>query len=158
MIRRTLLLAALVLAGSAPALAGPGADFAAFARTIGAQTAERSREAAARPAAPATPLGIEDPLTFELEQFSVEALLISRRIDASGGPVDLRCIFRGMSEDAARRLEALNTAGTAAEQAHIYREISELMRDAAEIAPAVDSDADIEGVELPASCPAATRD
>ena len=72
----------------------------------------------------------------------------------AGGPIDLRCIFRGMSADATSRLEALNAAETAAEQAHIYADLAALMSDASEIAPAVDSDTDLSGVELPASCPA----
>lgn len=153
-IATALLLAAAVTAGAS---AGPGSDFAEFASRLRGEAAARSQAAAARPAAPADPLDIEDPFGFELEQFSVEALVMSRRIDAAGGPVDLRCIFRGMSADAGARLEALNTAETAAEQAHIYAGLAELMRDAAEIAPAVDGEADIEGVDVPASCPAAGR-
>jgi len=153
---RTLLMAALAAAGlTATAQAGPGADLAEFAERLGAQAEARSQAAAQRPAAPARPLDIEDPFAFELEQFSVEALMLSRRIDAAGGPVDLRCIFRGMSADAGARMEALNDAETAAQQAHIYAGLADLMRDASEIAPAVDSDADLSGVELPASCPAA---
>jgi hypothetical protein len=145
---------AATLLAPAAAQAGPGSDFAAFAAAIGETARARSQEAARRPAAPATPLDIEDPLSFELEQFSVEALLMSRRIDEAGGPIDLRCIFRGMSADATARLEALNAAETAAEQAHIYADLAALMSDASDIAPAVDSDTDLSGVELPASCPA----
>ena len=145
--------AASLLTSSA-ALAGPGSEFAAFAEAIGATARERAREAAMRPAAPARPLDIEDPLSFELEQFSVEALLMSRRIDEAGGPIDLRCIFRGMSADASARLDALNAAETAAEQAHIYAGLAELMADASTIAPAVDRDTDLSNVTLPASCPA----
>ncbi len=144
---------ALVLTSGA-ASAGPGSEFAAFAETIGQTAQARSREAARRPAAPATPLDIEDPFSFELEQFVLEAMLMSRRIDEAGGPIDLRCIFRGMSADASSRLEALNAAETAAEQAHIYAGLADLMSDASEIAPAVDGETDLEGVDLPASCPA----
>ncbi|MEA1943133.1 MAG: hypothetical protein U9P68_12890 [Pseudomonadota bacterium] len=152
---RTLLMAALAATGlAASAQAGPGADLAEFAERLRAEATARSQTAAQRPAAPAHPLDIEDPFAFELEQFSVEALMLSRRIDAAGGPIDLRCIFRGMSADAGARLEALNEAETAAQQAHIYAGLADLMRDASEIAPAVDSDADLSGVELPASCPA----
>ncbi|ABI64891.1 hypothetical protein Mmar10_0598 [Maricaulis maris MCS10] len=146
-------LAASALATSA-AQAGPGSEFAAFAEAIGETARARAREAAQRPAAPARPLDIEDPLSFELEQFSLEAMLMSRRIDEAGGPLDLRCIFRGMSADASARLDALNAAETAAEQAHIYTDLADLMADASEIAPAVDSDTDLSDVTLPASCPA----
>ena len=146
----------LGLATSAPILAqeGPGREFAAFAQRLGHEAQARSRDAAQRPAAPAEPLDIEEPFTFELDQFSVEALMLSRQIDAAGGPVDLRCIFRGMSEDAERRFNALNDAETAAQQAHLYAGLAELMRDAAEIAPAVDSDVELDPARLPASCQA----
>ena len=136
------------------AQAGPGSDFAEFAQRLGAEATVRSRDAAQRPAAPATPLDIEDPYSFELDQFAAEALMLSRQIDAAGGPVDLRCIFRGMSQDTESRIEAINSAETAAEQAHIYAGLADLMRDAAEIAPAVDTDADLSNLNLPASCPA----
>ncbi len=139
---------------AATAQAGPGSDFAEFAQRLGAEATVRSRDAAQRPAAPATPLDIEDPYSFELDQFAAEALMLSRQIDAAGGPVDLRCIFRGMSQDTESRIEAINTAETAAEQAHIYAGLADLMRDAAEIAPAVDTDADLSNLNLPASCPA----
>ena len=144
---------ALVLTSSA-ASAGPGSEFAAFAEAIGQTARVRSREAASRPAAPATPLDIEDPFSFELEQFALEAMLMSRRIDEAGGPLDLRCIFRGMSADASSRLEALNAAETAAQQAHIYADLAALMSGASEIAPAVDGEANLDSVPLPASCPA----
>lgn len=147
-------IALILSAGTAQA--GPGSEFAAFAETLGQTAQARSRDAASRPAAPATPLDIEDPFSFELEQFALEAMLMSRRIDAAGGPVDLRCIFRGMSADAAARLDALNAAETAAEQAHIYADLAALMSDASQIAPAVDGEADLEDVDLPASCPAIT--
>ncbi|MAK65187.1 MAG: hypothetical protein CMF75_10695 [Maricaulis sp.] len=133
--------------------AGPGSDFAEFAQRLGTEASARSQSAAQRPAAPATPLDIEDPYTFELDQFAAESLMLSREIDAAGGPVDLRCIFRGMSRDTQARIDAINAAETAAEQAHIYAGLADLMRDAAEIAPAIDTDTDLSGVTLPASCP-----
>jgi len=139
---------------TATAQAGPGSDLAEFAQRLGTEATARSREAALRPAAPAAPLDIEDPYSFELDQFATEALMLSRQIDAAGGPIDLRCIFRGMSRDTEARIEAINAAETAAEQAHIYAGLADLMRDAAEIAPAVDTDADLSDVNLPASCPA----
>ncbi|WP_300541903.1 hypothetical protein [Maricaulis sp.] len=155
MIRTLAASLALAIGLSTAASAGPGSDFAEFAQRLGAQATARSQAAAQRPAAPAQPLDIEDPFAFELEQFAVEALLMSRRIDEAGGPVDLRCIFRGMSEDAGSRMDALNSAETAAEQAHVYAGLADLMRDAAEIAPAVDSDTDLAGTGIQASCPIA---
>ena len=153
MMRQILLAALAATVLGAHAHAGPGQDFADFAARLGSEAAARSQAAAQRPAAPAHPLDIEDPFSFELEQFSVEALMLSRQVDAAGGPVDLRCIFRGMSRDTQARIDAINAAETAAEQAHIYAGLADLMRDAAEIAPAIDTDTDLSGVTLPASCP-----
>ncbi|WP_417492518.1 hypothetical protein [Maricaulis sp.] len=146
-------LACALLASSA-ALAGPGTDLADSARNIASQARERADYAAARPGAPASPIDLDDPLQYDLDQFSADAMRLSRAIDEAGGPIDLRCIFRGMSGDAASRLEALNAAETAAEQARVYREISALMHDAAEIAPAADGEALPATLGPPASCPA----
>lgn len=141
-----------VLAGSA-ALAGPGTDLADAARLIEQQAQQRAELAATRPGAPATPVDLDDPLQFDLDQFSADAMRLSRAIDEAGGPVDLRCIFRGMSGDSASRLEALNAAETAADQARVYREIASLMHDAGEIAPAADGE-DLPLNMAPATCPA----
>ena len=150
-------LVGVILSGlmASTAMAGPGEDLATFASDLRNEAATRAQLAASRPAAPAQPLDIEDPFYFELEQFSVDALRLSRAVDAAGGPTDLRCIFRGMSSDAAARLEALNQSDTSAEQARVYRAIADLMRDASEIAPAIDDEAALpEGFAAPASCPA----
>ncbi len=141
--RRLVLSIAAVISFSASAFAGPGADFSDFAADLREQADERAVIAASTPAAPAQPLDIEDPFFFELEQFSVDAMRLSRAIAQADGPQDLQCIFRGMSEDAADRLEALNDADSSADQARIYRNLSALLRDAEEIAPAVD-EADME--------------
>ncbi|WP_300527803.1 hypothetical protein [Maricaulis sp.] len=130
-----------VLLSSGPALAGPGADFADFASELRGEAQMRAGDAASRPAAPADPIDIEDPFYFELEQFSVDAMRLSRALTETGGPEDLQCIFRGMSRDAEARLGALNEADSAGEQARIYRAIADLMRDASEIAPAADDGA-----------------
>ncbi|SDM29700.1 hypothetical protein [Maricaulis salignorans] len=146
---------AATLCLSATALAGPGADLAETARLIADQARERADYAAARPSAPAAGIELGDPLQYALDQFSADAMRLSRTIDEAGGPIDLRCIFRGMSGDAASRLEALHAAETFADQARIYREISALMHDAAEIAPAADGEALPETMGPPGTCPAA---
>lgn len=152
---RRLVLAVLSAAFlAAPALAGPGTDLAGFADDLQAEARARAADAASRPAAPASPLDIEDPFYFELEQFSADAMRLARAIEDNDGPLDLRCIFRGISADASDRLEALNTAETAADQARIYRAIADLMRDAVEIAPVVDHSNLPDGYAAPASCPA----
>jgi hypothetical protein len=151
-VRRFVVLIASIMCLSAPANAGPGADFAEFAETLRTEASVRADWSASRPAAPASPLDIEDPFMFELEQFSADAMRLSRAIDDAGGPMDLRCIFRGMSNDAASRLEALNEAETAADQARIYRAIVNLMRDAVEIAPVVDHSDLPDGYIPPLGC------
>lgn len=139
--RRLVLSVAIFMGLSASAFAGPGSDFSEFAAELREQADERAIIAASQPAAPAQPLDIEDPFYFELEQFSVDAMRLSRAIQQADGPQDLQCIFRGMSDDASERLDALNMADSSGEQARIYRAISAMMRDAEEIAPAVDDEA-----------------
>ena len=129
------------LLGHGPVLAGPGADFAECANDLRGEAQIRASDAASRPAAPADRIDIEDPFYFELEQFSVDAMRLSRALGDTGGPEDLQCIFRGMSRDMEARLGALNEADSAGEQARIYRAIADLMRDASEIAPAADDGA-----------------
>lgn len=146
-------LAGLVFASSA-ALAGPGANLAEGARNIAEQAQQRAEFAAGRPGAPAAMIELDDPLQIDLDRFSADAMRLSRAIEAAGGPIDLRCIFRGMSGDAASRLEALGGAQTAADQARIYREISALMQDAVEIAPAADGEDMPVSAGPPGSCPA----
>tara|TARA_R110002073_G_scaffold1785_4_gene12814 strand:- start:511 stop:981 length:471 start_codon:yes stop_codon:yes gene_type:complete len=153
--RPTLPALAAALFISSAALAGPGADLADAARSIADQAQARAEFATGRPAAPAAEIELGDPLQYELDQFSADAMRLSRAIDAAGGPIDLRCIFRGMSGDAASRLEALNAATTAADQARIYHEISALMHDAAEIAPAADGEDLPVSSGPPGTCPAA---
>lgn len=139
-VRRLILSIASIVGLTASAFAGPGADLSEFAGELREQADERALIAASQPAAPAQPLDIEDPFYFELEQFSVDAMRLSRAIQQANGPQDLQCIFRGMSDDASERLDALNLADSSGEQARIYRAISAMMRDAEEIAPAVDEE------------------
>jgi hypothetical protein len=153
-VRRVVLALASILCASAASAAGPGTDFAEIADTLREEARARAELAATRPAAPATPLDIEDPFFFELEQFSADAMRLSRAIDEAGGPLDLRCIFRGMSNDAATRLDALNSVETAAEQARVYRAIVDLMRDAVEIAPIIDNSDMPDGFAAPSGCQA----
>ena len=129
---------------TASAWAGPGEDFSEFAGELRSQATQRAQLAATTPAAPAQPLDIEDPFYFELEQFAVDAMRLSVAVAQANGPEDLQCIFRGISNDASERLEALNMAESAGEQARIYRTIADLLRDAQEIVPSLEE----EGIEL----------
>jgi hypothetical protein len=136
------------------AFAGPGSELAERANQLREQAQIRAQHAAQRPAAPAEALDLDDPFLVGLEQFSADAMRLSRAIDAAGGPIDLRCIFRGMSGDSASRLEALIDAASAADQARVYRTLDDLMRDAAEIAPAADDTELARAMTVPLTCPA----
>ena len=74
----------------------------------------------------------------------MDAMRLSVAVAQANGPEDLQCIFRGISNDASERLEALNMAESAGEQARIYRTIADLLRDAQEIVPSLEE----EGIEL----------
>lgn len=139
---------------SAPAYAGPGSNLAEAAHGIAGEADIRAERAALRPAAPADTLELGDAFVLSLEQFAVDALLLSRAIDEAGGPMDLRCIFRGMSEDATGQIAALTNAGTRADRARVYREVSNLMGDAQAIAPAVDEEAGLDDSLPRVPCPA----
>ena len=125
---------------SVPAAAEPGQEFAEWASELRVEAVSRANIAASAPAAPALPLDVEDPFYFEMEAFVTDALRLSRLVADNDGPQDLQCIFRGMSNDAAARLEALNAAERRSDQARTYRAIANLMRDAMQIAPAVDEE------------------
>ena len=124
---------------SGPAHAGPGSDLAQLAESIRLQADERASTAASHPAAPADPLDMDDAFLTQLEQFSLQAIQLSRHLQTHDGAMDLQCIFRGMSEDSALSLERLDQASTSGEQARIYRSIADLMRDATEIGPDADA-------------------
>jgi len=145
-----IILASVSLTGTAHA--GPGEDFSSWAADLQQEARERASDSARRAAAPADPLDIEDPFYFELEQFSVDALRLSRSLAENDGPQDLQCIFRGISADAAARVEALHEAESAGDQAHIYAALADLMRDAAEIAPAIDDTSIEVEIERPHRC------
>jgi hypothetical protein len=136
------------------AFAGPGSELAETADQLRVDAENRAHAAAQRPAAPADAYALDDPFLIALEQFSADAMRLSRAIDAAGGPIDLRCIFRGMSGDAASRLEDLINAESAADQARIYRTLENLMRDAVDIAPAADDTDLARAVTAPFTCPA----
>jgi hypothetical protein len=136
------------------AVAGPGSDLAASADQLREQAQIRAQDATQRPAAPADALEFDDPFLIGLEQFSADAMRLSRAMDAAGGPIDLRCIFRGMSGDASSQLEALINAASASDQARIYRSLEDLMRDAIEIAPAADDTDLARAITAPLTCSA----
>ena len=140
--RPLLIVMSLILLVLSPpsVFAGPGTDLAALAESIRQQANERADSAASRPAGLVEPLSLEDPFLDDMELFSLQALQLSRTLQSQGGAMDLQCIFRGMSEDAASQVESFETVETGADQARLYRQISELMRDAVDIAPDADEE------------------
>src|SRR5690349_22800003 len=51
------------------------------------------------------PQSLEPALVGGLQQFGMSASRLSVEIDKRGGPVDLRCIFRGMAEETDNQLK-----------------------------------------------------
>ena len=71
------------------------------------------------------------------QRFGLAASRLSVEIDRRGGPTDLRCIFRGMAEETDKQLAAAGGATTGADQAKAYARLTDMLKDAVEIAPAV---------------------
>lgn len=85
------------------------------------------------------PKALEPALVLDLQRFGLSASRLSVEIDTRGGPTDLRCIFRGMAEETDVQLKAAASAPSGAKQADALDRLSHMLRDAAEIAPAVGS-------------------
>jgi len=81
---------------------------------------------------------------------------LSIEIDQRGGPTDLRCIFRGMSEETGKQLDAAAKATTGGDQAKAYARLMHMLKDAVEIAPAVGGNATAASASRAAAaqCPA----
>jgi hypothetical protein len=94
-------------------------------------------EAAARAQPAAKPQAVTTALSADLQRFGLAASRLSVEIDRRGGPTDLRCIFRGMAEETDKQLAAAGGATTGADQAKAYARLTDMLKDAVEIAPAV---------------------
>lgn len=130
-----LLAVILLVASLAPAAQAADAErIERLAASIAQEAAVRAHALANAPAAPAVAAPAGDPLLADLQDFALASLALSNDIEASGGPQDLRCIFRGMGRDVAERIEALDAAADRAGQSRAYREIERLARQAARIA------------------------
>lgn len=138
MFAHTLLI--IVQAASAPQIAPDAAQaLVTLSHSLEAEARQRAQDMARSPAAPADALPVQDPFLTELSEFSLRTYQLSRAVDESGGPTDLRCIFRGMSEDAQYRSDLLSDAATRADHARVYQEIARLTGQAAEIAATPDA-------------------
>jgi hypothetical protein len=133
MFAHTLLI--IVQAANAPHIAPDAAQaLVTLSHNLEAEAQRRAQNMARSPAAPADALPVQDPVLTALSEFSLQAYQLSRAVEDSGGPTDLGCIFRGMSEDAQHRADLLLEAATRADHARAYQEIARLTGQAAEIA------------------------
>lgn len=124
-------------------------DLVALSQRLHVEAQARAQDMARSPAAPVDALPVQDSFLTDLNEFALKAHRLSRAIDQSGGPTDLRCIFRGMSEDAEHRALLLSEPGTRADHARIYQEIARLTGQAAEIAAAPEAQAASHGISCP---------
>lgn len=138
--KRSTLLLSLALLAATPANADTLAvQVAAEAKRLLAQVSSAQTSATARPGAKPQP--IAPSLSTDLQRFGLAASRLASKIDQRGGPADLRCIFRGMAEETGKQLTAANVAVTGAEQARALGRLTHMLKDAVEIAPAVDGNA-----------------
>lgn len=125
---------ALLLAPPAFADTLAGEVKAAAARLL---TQVNAAETAARARPSARPAPLDATLSADLQRFGLAASRLSTEIDQRGGPTDLRCIFRGMSDETGAQLKAAARATTGADQAKALARLGHMLKDAVEIAPAV---------------------
>ncbi|MDQ7018391.1 MAG: hypothetical protein Q9M33_04410 [Robiginitomaculum sp.] len=114
------------------------ADFQAFdaeAQALQVLSEQAAKKASAHPFAPPEGFALSGEFARRIDAFSTHAAALSARIDAMGGPKDLRCIYRGMAEDAKKRLTALHHAKNAGEQAAVLKDMDALFMDASEVTP-----------------------
>jgi hypothetical protein len=133
------LFSGIMLAQPGPAMATDiYTEFSAFteqANVLEAQAEAAGKVASTRPFAPPEGFALSGEFARRIAAFSERATNLSAHIDAMGGPKDLRCIYRGMSNDAKARLAALQHAKNAGEQAGILKDLSALFFDAREVTP-----------------------
>ncbi|MGX6646883.1 hypothetical protein ACWCOP_02935 [Maricaulaceae bacterium MS644] len=146
MIRTALCVLMLACAFTAPSLAD-AARVEALSARIAPEAELRADLYKSAPAAPADAPAPGDALLADLTDFALAARALSQEIEESGGPQDLRCIFRGMSGDVTDRITALDAAQTRADLSRAYTEIARLAGQAQRIA----SDPELAG-ETAAPC------
>ena len=134
--KRFVLLFALAVGTALPASADTLADqVRTEAARLLAQVNAASNAAKVRPAEKPQP--VAPALSADLQRFGLAASRLSVEINQRGGPTDLRCIFRGMSEETDKQLTAAAVARTGADQAQAFARLTHMLKDAVDIAPAV---------------------
>ncbi len=116
----------------------PGAEFAALATELQTEVQSRAATAQAYPAQTAPEITPGDPLYNGLSELSARAMQLSLSMERRNGPEDLRCIYRGMAQDALDQRQALTGADIRAARIRIYADLSYLLDHAAEIGPVAD--------------------
>lgn len=120
-----------------------GAEFAAHAAELQTWVQARAATARAHPAQTAPEFTSDDPLHGGLNELSALAMQLSLSMERRSGPEDLRCIYRGMAQDALDQRQALSDAEIRADRLQVYTDLAYLLEHAAEIGPMAD-EADIE--------------
>jgi hypothetical protein len=132
--KRALLALSLLIVAPAHARTGdlPG-WIASEGKRLDGEVAKARAAAAIHPTL--KPPALNPALTPDLERFGLEASRLSVEIDKAAGAVDLRCIFRGVAEEADTQLTALGAAKTGLEQSAALARLDHMLKDAAQIAP-----------------------
>lgn len=126
------LLSALLIALTV-SQAMPGAEFAAHAAQLQTPVQDQLNTARNMPAQSAPDLEDDDPVLLGLSELSRRAMRLSISMEARNGPEDLRCIYRGMAQDALVHQRALADAETRADRIVIYTDIRYLLDHATEM-------------------------
>ncbi|WP_420431160.1 hypothetical protein [Hyphobacterium sp.] len=134
-------------------LADPGADFAASAETLAVIVNARATIARTYPAQAAPYLSANDTLATGLSSLSGQAMALSLRMEETNGPEDLRCIYRGMAQDALLHIDRLAKAELRADRLAVYADIGYLLQHAQEIGPLADQDEIAPFTGVPPDCP-----
>ena len=88
-------------------------------------------------AAPNTPVSLRRDLRWRLERFASGADRLAAAIDAGDGPKDLRCIFRGVSEEIGVQMDAIDAADGDARTMHAaFVRLTKAAEDSRDIAEA----------------------
>jgi hypothetical protein len=118
----------------------PGAEFATLAADLQTEVQARIADAQAHPAQSASQLAPGDTLYNGLGELSARAMQLSLSMERRNGPEDLRCIYRGMAQDALDQRQALSNAEIRSDRIHVYTNLAYLLDHAAEIGPIADQD------------------
>jgi len=118
----------------------PGAEFAAHATQLQTPVQERLETARRLPAQSAPVLAENDVVMLGLSELSRKAMRLSLSMETRGGPEDLRCIYRGMAQDALDHQLALAAAELRADRITIYSDIEYLLDHATEMGRFADMD------------------